>query len=171
MSDQDPTADAAPAIDPLAFRRVLGHFPTGVTVVAAAPDGRPAGMTVGSFFSISLDPPLVGFCVDRGSSSWPDIEPAGAFAVSVLGAGQSDVSNHFARTAGDRFDGVAWRAGITGSPILEDALAHIECATEQVVDAGDHWIVIGRVVDLDVGRDGTPLLFFKGGYGRFEPEV
>lgn len=171
MSDQDPTADTAPVIDPLEFRRVLGHFPTGVTVVAAAPDGRPAGMTVGSFFSISLDPPLVGFCVGVGSSSWPEIEPAGVFAVSVLGADQSDVSNHFARTTGDRFDGVAWRAGATGSPVLEEALAHIECATEQVVDAGDHLIVIGRVVDLDVDRDGAPLLFFKGGYGRFEPEV
>lgn len=172
VSDQDPTsADAPPAIDPLEFRRVLGHFPTGVTVVAAAPDERPAGMTVGSFFSISLDPPLVGFCVDHGSSSWPEIEPAGAFSVNVLGAEQSSLSNHFARTTGDRFADVLWHPGVTGSPILDEALTHIECATEQVVEAGDHWIVIGRVVDLGVDREGAPLLFFKGGYGRFEPEV
>lgn len=164
-------SDENTPIDPLDFRRVLGHFPTGVTVVAAAPDGQAHGMTVGSFFSISLDPPLVGLCVGKGSSSWPDIEPAGRFAVSVLGADQSDLSNRFARSGEDRFDGVAWHAGTTGSPVLDDALAHIDCVTEQVVEAGDHWIVIGRVVELAVHRDGTPLLFFQGRYGSFDPEV
>lgn len=179
MSDENPPGDAAdsgpPAehvpIDPMDFRRVLGHFPTGVTVVAAAPDGRASGMTVGSFFSISLDPPLVGLCVGKGSSSWPEIEPAGCFAVSVLGSDQSELSNRFARSGEDRFDGVTWRAGLTGSPVLDDALAHIDCVTEQVVEAGDHWIVIGRVVELDVHRDGSPLLFFQGRYGSFDPEV
>ena len=177
MSDQDPTtadpSDAAETatIDPAEFRRVLGHFPTGVTVVTAAPDGAPAGMTIGSFFSISLDPPLVGLCVGKGSSSWPDIEPAGCFAVNVLGADQADISTTFARSEGDRFDGVAWHPGVTGSPILDTDLAHIECVTEQVVEAGDHWIVIGRVVDLGVDREGLPLLFFQGRYGSFDPEV
>jgi 3-hydroxy-9,10-secoandrosta-1,3,5(10)-triene-9,17-dione monooxygenase reductase component len=180
VSDENPPGDApssGPApehgpIDPLDFRRVLGHFPTGVTVVAAAPGGSPHGMTVGSFFSISLDPPLVGLCVGKGSTSWPDIEPAGRFAVSVLGDDQAEVSNRFARSDGSgRFDGIAWHAGPTGSPVLDDALAHIECVTEQVVEAGDHWIVIGRVVDLGVDREGGPLLFFQGAYGSFDPEV
>lgn len=155
-------------IDPGDFRRVLGHLPTGVTVVTAAPAGHPAGMTIGSFFSVSLDPPLVGFCAGKGSTSWPLIEPAGVFAVNVLGADQAGVSNHFASSAADRFEEVGWRTGVTGSPVLDDVIAHIECRTDQVVDAGDHWIVIGRVVDLEVDGGGTPLVFLGGRYGTFE---
>lgn len=171
MTDEEPRPQPAP-IDPADFRRVLGHFPTGVTVVAAAPQDQPHGMTVGSFFSISLDPPLVGLCVGKGSSSWPDIAPAGCFAVNVLGDDQAEISNRFARSdASARFDDVAWHPGATGSPVLDDALAHVDCVTEQVVEAGDHWIVIGRVVELDVDREGAPLLFFKGRYGSFDGEV
>jgi len=155
-------------IDPGDFRRVLGHLPTGVTVVTAAPDGHPAGMTIGSFFSVSLDPPLVGFCAGKGSTSWPLIAPAGVFAVNVLGADQAGVSNHFASSAADRFEEVAWRAGVTGSPVLDGVIAHIECRTDQVVEAGDHWIVVGRVVDLEVDGGGTPLVFLGGRYGSFE---
>ncbi|HSL59632.1 MAG TPA: flavin reductase family protein [Acidimicrobiales bacterium] len=161
-------ADDAP-IDPLDFRRVLGHFPTGVTVVTAAPDGEPQGMTVGSFFSISLDPPLVGLCADKRSTSWPRIDPAGVFAVNVLADDQAHLSSHFASKADDKFEGIEWRPGVTGSPILAGVVGHIDCRTEQSIDAGDHWIVVGRVVELDVDRETRPLLFFQGGYGRFEP--
>lgn len=156
-------------IDPIDFRRVLGRLPTGVTVVTAAPGGDPAGMTIGSFFSVSLDPPLVGFCAGKGSTSWPLIAPAGVFAVNVLGADQAGLSNHFASSAADRFDEVAWHPGTaTGSPVLEGIIAHIECRTDQIVEAGDHWIVIGRVLDLAVDHDGAPLVFLGGTYGTFE---
>ncbi|MBK5221312.1 MAG: flavin reductase [Acidimicrobiia bacterium] len=149
----------------------MSHFPTGVTVVTGAPEGRPAGMTIGSFFSVSLDPPLVGLCAGKGSTSWPLIEPAGCFTVNFLGADQANLSDHFASSAADKFDGIGYRAGITGSPILDGAVAHIDCETDRIVDAGDHHIVIGRVVELGVdrddGADGEPLLFFRRTYGTF----
>lgn len=162
MTEQD-----AAAIDPLVFRQVLGHFPTGVTVVTAAPGGAPHGMTIGSFFSISLDPPLVGLCIDQRSTSWPAIEPAGVFAVNILAEDQAAVSGHFASKAESKFDGVDWRPGVSGSPILPGVVGHIDCRTEQVIDSGDHWIVVGRVLELAVDREARPLLFFRGGYGTF----
>jgi 3-hydroxy-9,10-secoandrosta-1,3,5(10)-triene-9,17-dione monooxygenase reductase component len=157
-----------PVIDPADFRKVLGHLPTGVTVVAAAPDEHPAGMTIGSFFSVSLDPPLVGFCAGKGSTSWPLIEPARCFAVNILSSDQAGISNHFASSAADRFGEVSWRPGVTGSPILDGVVGHIECRTEHTFDAGDHWIVVGHVVDLSVDEGGAPLVFLGGRYGTFE---
>jgi flavin reductase (DIM6/NTAB) family NADH-FMN oxidoreductase RutF len=159
-------------IDPKDFRRVLGHFPTGVTVVAAH-DGSsaPAGMAIGSFFSVSLDPPLVGFCVGNDSSSWARIEPVGHFVVNVLSDEQGDVSGVFSGKAEDKFAGVEWSAGPGhGSPRIAGALAHLDCSLHAVFDGGDHRIVVGRVHALEVHGDETvgPLLFFKGGYGRFE---
>lgn len=159
--------DQAP-LDPLTLRRSFGNFPTGVTVVTAAPGGEPTGMTIGSFFSVSLDPPLVGLCADRSSSSWPRIEPANAFVVNLLAADQSHLSNHFASGVEDRFADLAWRpAPRTGSPILDDVIGWVDCVTEQTVESGDHWIVIGRVVDLAIEREADPLVFFRGGYGSF----
>lgn len=161
-----------PPIDPLDFRNVLSHWPTGVSVVTAAPGGDPAGMTIGSFFSVSLDPPLVGLCAGMGSTSWPNIEPAGCFAVNILGADQAELSNHFASAAADKFDNIPWRPGVTGSPIIEGVIAHIDCVTEYTFAAGDHWIVVGRVVELQIDRpdqDGPePLVFFRRNYGTFE---
>ena len=154
-------------IDPMEFRRVLGRLPTGVTVVTAAPDGHPAGMTIGSFFSVSLDPPLVGFCAGKGSTSWPLIAPAGCFAVNILSADQAGLSNHFASSAADRFGEVDWHAGVTGSPVLAGVVGHIECRTSQTVDAGDHWIVVGHVVDMTLDAGGSPLVFLGGRYGSF----
>lgn len=168
---EKPEAYDTTAFDPLELRRIFGHFPTGVTVVTAAPDGHPAGMTIGSFFSVSLEPPLVGFCVGKGSTSWPLIEPAGSFAVNILGAEQAGLSNHFASAAADRFEEVAWHPGVTGSPLLEDVVAHIECTTDQTIDGGDHLIVVGRVAALTVHSGGAPLLFLGGSYGRFEEAI
>lgn len=165
MTDQDPSA-----FDPLVLRRAFGNFPTGVTVVTAAPDGEPLGMTVGSFFSVSLDPPLVGLCADKTSSSWPRIAPANCFAVNFLAADQADVSSRFASRDDEKFAGVVWRpSDHTGSPLLADCIGWVDCVTEQTVESGDHWIVIGRVVGIDVVRETDPLVFFRGGYGSFAP--
>lgn len=158
-----------PAVESSKFRQVLGHFPTGVTVIAAALDGAPAGLAVGSFFSVSLEPALVGFCVGKSSSTWPRIEQGQAFCVNILGEDQEDICRRFATKDGDKFATIGWQPASTGSPRIDDVLAWIDCRLDAVHDAGDHWLVVGRVVELDVGRERGPLLFFRGGYGRFEP--
>lgn len=156
-------------IDPSDFRRVLGHFPTGVTVVATNHGGQAVGLAVGSFFSVSLDPPLVGFCVGNTSSSWPVIRSAGHFVVNVLSDRQTGISGIFAGKGEDKFAGVDWAPGPGhGSPRIAGSLAHIDCSLDSTHDAGDHVIVIGRVHALDVSDEAVgPLLFFKGGYGEF----
>jgi len=155
-------------IDGARFRQVLGHFPTGVTVVTAATDGGPAGLAVGSFFSVSLEPPLVAFCAGKSSSTYPKIADAGHFCVNVLGEDQEDVCRVFATKGDDKFATIGWRpAPGTGAPIINDVVAWIDCEVEVAHEAGDHWIVIGRVVDLEVGHEGGPLVFFRGGFGRY----
>ena len=153
--------------DEARFRQVLGHFTTGVTVITAeAPDG-PVGLAVGSFASVSLDPPMVGFFPDRGSSSWPKIEAAGHFCVNILAEAQEDVCRRFASKGDDKFRGLGWHSASSGAPVLDGILAWIDCNIESITDAGDHFFVLGRVRDLSVVHDGAPLLFFRGGYGRF----
>ena len=155
-----------PDIDESRFRQVLGHFPTGVTVVSAkGADEPPVGLAVGSFFSVSLDPPLVGFCPGKSSSSWPKIEATGSFCVNILADDQEDVARTFAGKGDDKFQAIGWRPGATGSPVIRDVLAWIDCSLADVHDAGDHWIVTGRVQELKVEREGKPLVFFRGGYG------
>ena len=159
------------AIDPKWFRQVLGQYPTGVCVVTSTdPDGGHAGMAVGSFTSVSLDPPLVAFFPDKTSTTWPRIERAGSFCVNVLGQDQLHVCRAFAAKGGDKFGELRWEAAASGAPIIEDAIAWIDCDIEQVHEAGDHYIVVGRVRELDVVGSSLPLLFFQGGYGRFVPE-
>lgn len=162
--------DVPVAFDSAEFRKVLGHFPTGVTVVAAVHEGRPAGLAVGSFFSVSLEPPLVGFCVGKSSSSWAVVRQAGHFVVNVLSDAQVPISGQFASKAPDKFEGLDWTPAVSnGGPRLAGCIAHIDCEIHAVHDGGDHDIVIGRVLALDVadGDDG-PLLFFTGRYGRLE---
>jgi flavin reductase (DIM6/NTAB) family NADH-FMN oxidoreductase RutF len=156
-----------PSFDSAKFRQVLGHFPTGVTVVTAAPSSGPVGLAVGSFASVSLDPPLVAFFPDRGSSSWPQIEASGSFCVNILAEDQELVCRRFATKGDDKFAGLGWKPARSGSPLLDGVLAWIDCTIESVAEAGDHFCVLGRVLDLEVGHDGGPLLFFRGGYGRF----
>ncbi|MFG2658480.1 flavin reductase [Streptomyces sp. NPDC048425] len=152
------------------FREVLGQYPTGVCVVTAVQaDGSRAGFVVGSFTSVSLDPPLVAFFPDKRSTSWPKIESAGRFCVNILSSDQEYLCRQFASKAEDKFEGVAVRAAGSGSPIIEDAVAWIDCDLESVQEAGDHYIVIGRVRELDIENPELPLLFFQGGYGRFAP--
>ncbi|MWA05425.1 flavin reductase [Actinomadura sp. LD22] len=145
------------------FRRVLSHFCTGVVVVTGGGESGPAGFTCQSFSALSLDPPLVLFTAGRRSTSWPRIRPTGHFAVNILAAGQSALSTAFARSDTDKFADVAWRPGTAG-PLLNGAIAHIECAVEDVHEAGDHQIVIGRVLALNEGHGGEPLLYFRSGY-------
>jgi flavin reductase (DIM6/NTAB) family NADH-FMN oxidoreductase RutF/DNA-binding IclR family transcriptional regulator len=158
-------------VGPRQFREVLGHFPTGVAVITSVgTDGQPIGMAVGSFTSVSLDPPLVAFLPDRGSSTFPAIRDAGRFCVNVLAGGQEDVCRTMATRGADRFGGIDWRpAPHTGSPVLNGAVAWIDCELGEVHEAGDHYIVIGKVLALEVETPTLPLLFFQGGYGTFAP--
>jgi flavin reductase (DIM6/NTAB) family NADH-FMN oxidoreductase RutF/DNA-binding IclR family transcriptional regulator len=158
----------ADASDGLAFRRVLGHFPTGVAVITGIDaDGQPAGMAIGSFSSVSLDPPLVAFMPDKKSSSWPKFKDSGHFCVNILGSDQEDVCRTFAISGGDKFAELAWKPAGSGAPILDGVLAWIDCDIDVVHEAGDHWIVIGKVRELDTSSTAMPLVFFQGGYGRF----
>lgn len=152
------------------FRETLGHYPTGVTVVTAVTaDGSPAGMVVGSFTSVSLNPPLVAFLPTKDSGSWARLSTADRFCVNVLAADQEDLCRRFASRRADKFDGVDWSPAPGGSPVLEGVVAWIECTFHDVIDSGDHWIVLGAVEELEVSRPSLPLLFFQGGYGRFSP--
>lgn len=157
------------SFDDRKFRAALGHFATGVVIVAGCHRGRPAGFTVQSFVSLSLDPPLVALCPAKSSSSWPRIRDGGHFCINVLGEDQQALCSHFAQSAADKFAELDWRPGQTGSPILPGVLAYIDCDLANEWDAGDHSVAVGRVRDLemlDAGR--SPLLFFRGVYGRFQ---
>ena len=152
------------AFDSARFRQVLGHFPTGVCVVAGHHEGQPVGLAIGSFFSVSLDPPLVGFCVGHGSSSWPKLRDNGQFCVSVLGADQEAVARGFASKEPDKFAAIGWDHSPLGEPRITGALAWMDCTLFDVHGEGDHDIVVGQVHDLGVAHEGTPLIFFRGGY-------
>jgi len=157
-------------IDVAAFRRILGHYPTGVcAITATTPDGRPTGMIVGSFTSVSLDPLLVGFFPDRSSSTWPQIEATGHFCVNVLSDRQGVVCRALAAKGDAKFAEVDFHASKLGAPIIDGVLAWIDCELYSVQDAGDHLFVLGRVRDLDVHHEGDPLIFHKGGYSRVLP--
>jgi flavin reductase (DIM6/NTAB) family NADH-FMN oxidoreductase RutF len=157
------------SFDSARYRQVLGHFTTGVTVITAAGEAGPVGLAVGSFSSVSLDPALVGFFADKGSTSWPKIEATGAFCVNILGEDQEDVCRRFASKEPDKFAGLGWSPAGSGSPLLNGVIAWIDCDIDQVVEAGDHVLVLGKVRDLDVAEDGSgPLVFYRGGYGRFD---
>jgi flavin reductase (DIM6/NTAB) family NADH-FMN oxidoreductase RutF len=159
---------ASPAADGARFRQVLGHFPTGVTVVTASTEDGPVGLCVGSFTSVSLHPPLVAFCAGDSSTSYPRIEAAGHFCVNILAEEQEEIARVFADTGDDKFAGIGWRPSVvTRAPVINDVLAWIDCQIEAIHEAGDHWIVVGRVLDLEIGHEGGPLVFFRGGFGRY----
>ena len=173
--DMDPSGageapvPASSTFDAAVFRQVLGHFCTGVGVVTAVVGGEPVGFTVQSFTSVSLDPPLVAVCPARSSQSWPRIRSVGAFCVNVLAEDQEALGRVFATRGADKFRGVGWTPSTaTGSPVLDGALARVDCSIETEHDGGDHLVVLARVVDLGLGTGTRPLLFYRGGYGRFE---
>lgn len=158
------------AIDPMEYRRTLGSYPTGVVIVTADAAEGPVGLAIGSFTSVSLDPPLVGFLPDKGSTSWPKIAATGSFCVNVLAADQLSVCKAFASKGGDKYASVTWRTASTGAPVLEGVVAWMDCSVEDVAEAGDHWFVTGRIQEMAVERDDVgPLLFFRGQYGEFSP--
>lgn len=160
------------AVDPLRMREVLGHLPTGVTIVAAStPDGE-VGMTVGSLTSVSLEPPMIAFFPDRRSDTWPQIAAQGAFCVSVLARDQAELSSRFAKKGSPRFEQVAWEPAPSGHPAIEGAVAWIDCHVDKVVDAGDHFGVFAAVDGLDVHpeRRHSPLVFFRGNFVGIEVE-
>lgn len=153
------------------FREVMGRFATGVAIVTGVdPDGDPRGFTANAVTSVSLDPLLILISVARSSSSLPSLLASEAFAVSFLRDSDREVATRFA--VGDRdsrFTDLAWRQEVTGSPILEDALAWLDCSLWKVVDAGDHQVLFGKVEACGVGEAGDPLLYFRGGFGVMTP--
>lgn len=156
------------AIEAANFRQVLGNYPTGVCVITALNGGNaPVGMVVGTFTSVSLDPPLVGFLPDKRSSSWPQIEAAGHFCVNVLASDQMALCRQLAASGPDKFSGVEYTVSRHNLPVLGGAMVSIECQLHSVTDAGDHWFVLGHVLGLEAHREADPMLFFKGRYGGF----
>jgi 3-hydroxy-9,10-secoandrosta-1,3,5(10)-triene-9,17-dione monooxygenase reductase component len=147
------------------FRDVLGRFASGVTVVTAISGGEPVGMTCQSFSSVSLDPPLVLFIPARTSRAWPMMQRSGRFCVNFLAHDQADLSNAMASRVPDKFAGIAWEPSrVTGSPVLPGTLGHVDCTIHAVHEAGDHFVVIGRVVDLVDSDADAPLLYYQGKY-------
>jgi flavin reductase (DIM6/NTAB) family NADH-FMN oxidoreductase RutF len=158
-------------IDPGRFRQVLAHLPTGVTVITAHGPDEPIGMAANSVTSVSLDPPLILFCPAKSSSTWPKIRDAGAFCVNVMAGHHEETTRRFAARQPDRFSGVDITHRTTG-PALCDAVAWIECTLEDEHEAGDHTIVVARVVAIEAAPDVEPLVFFRGSYGSFRaPDV
>jgi len=154
-------------LDQARFREVLGHFATGVTIVTATEEGQPVGFSCQSFSALSLDPPMVFLAPAKSSTSWPRIARAGAFCVNILGEHQEAVCLAFAVSGGDKFDGIEWSPGpATGAPIISGTLATIECTLGTIHDGGDHELVTGHVVAMDIG-EGLPLVFYRSGFGRF----
>ena len=148
------------------FRRVLGHFASGVTIVTTCDaDGRPTGLTASAFTSVSLDPPLILICVDHKSQTHGPLMERGRFAVNFLAADQEALSRKFATTRLDKFDGVPHHMTALGLPVIDGALAQLECVTVSRHEAGDHTILVGRVEET-TAIDAAPLVYFRGQYAR-----
>lgn len=150
------------------FRDVLGRFASGVTIVTASTGDGPVGFTCQSFTALSLDPPMVALVPSKQSTSWPRIAAAGSFCVNILCEDQEELGRAFAVSGAkraDKFSGYPWHRGPSGAPVLDGVLAWVDCELAMVHDAGDHEIVLGRVIELGVGT-GEPLLFYRGTYGR-----
>ena len=151
------------------FRKAMGRFATGVTVITTGADGEVHGMTANAVTSVSLEPMMLLLCVDKDADSHELLSRAGVFAVNILSDNQQEISNRFAiKDDADThgLDGVPHTIGKTGAPILEGALAYLDCRTVTEQEAGDHTIFIGEVVDAGFEDDGSPLLFYSGQYGR-----
>jgi flavin reductase (DIM6/NTAB) family NADH-FMN oxidoreductase RutF len=155
--------------DDRGFRTSMGQFCTGVVIATGCLDGEPAGFAAQSFSSLSLDPPLVALCPGKTSTSWPKLRDSGSFCINILAAHQKPVCDVFAQTGIDKFASLDWEPGATGSPVLSEVIAYIDCELEAEHDAGDHTIAVGRVRHFQIfNAESAPLLFFRGGYGRFE---
>lgn len=150
------------------FRGVLGHFASGVVVLAGMTDRGPVGMSCQSFFSLSLDPPMIAISPSRRSTTWPRLRETASFAVSILTREQEALCRTFSVSGGDKFAGVGWSpARVTGSPVIDGALAWIDCRIGPIHEIGDHYFVVGHVVGLESGN-GEPLVFYRSQFGGFE---
>ena len=155
-------------IDGDLYRKVLGRYPTGVTLVTAMDGEDPLAMVIGSFVSVSMDPPLVGFLPGKESYTWGRMSTSKGFCVNVLSDTQTDLSNAFFRKDSNPWEGSGWQpAEVTGSPAIPSCLASIDCMVREVVDAGDHWFVMGEGVAVSHGDEGSPLVFLGGKYGNY----
>ena len=154
-------------VDPIQFRHLMGHFPTGVTIVTTAADGKKHGMTANSVTSVSLDPVMILVCLTREARTRAAIEQARRFAVNILGEHQEEISRRFAKPGTDHFEGLEAVEGPGGIPLIPGCLAYLACSVHDVVVAGDHDVVLGTVEHCEVSPNGgSPLLFFQGGYQR-----
>jgi 3-hydroxy-9,10-secoandrosta-1,3,5(10)-triene-9,17-dione monooxygenase reductase component len=160
--------NATPAHHSRSLRDALGKFATGVAFVTAAPDGEPAGLIVNSLTSVSLEPPLVSFSPSRSSLTWSRMRRAGRFGVNVLGRQHEQFARRATPAGSDRFAGVDWQPGRGGVPLVADALATLECEIVAEHPTGDHWIVVGRIVDMRVSGAEDPLVFFAGAFGALQ---
>jgi flavin reductase (DIM6/NTAB) family NADH-FMN oxidoreductase RutF len=153
------------AVDDARFKLAMSHFASGVTVVTTEHDGKPYGMTVASFASLSLHPPLVLVCIEKSVKTHDAIATAGKFSVNILEHGQSEISNRFASRIDDKFAGVDTRRGKLDLPLLANALTSIECIVQSQVPGGDHTIYIGEVQHIHT-TEGIPLIYYRSGYHR-----
>ena len=150
-------------IDEARFKLAMSHFASGVTVVTAETEGTPSGMTVASFASLSLNPPLVLICIEKGVKTHDAIEAAGAFGVSMLAQTQVEISNRFASKTEDKFTGIGVRHGELGMPLIEGAICTLECRVTERLPGGDHTIFVGEVVHAETDS-AQPLVYFRSGY-------
>ena len=167
MGDAGVGIQVESGIDGDLYRKVLGRYPTGVTLVTGMGDGEPLAMVIGSCVSVSMDPPLVGFLPGRDSQTWPLIQASGSFCINVLSDAQEDLSNAFFRKDGDPWEGTGWVPAASGSPAIPSCLASIDCSIHEVVDAGDHLFVMGLITGLSHVDEGSPLVFLGGRYGQY----
>lgn len=166
------TAPGTAPVDPQRFRQMMARWATGVSVVTSRDGEQDRGLTVNAFLSVSLDPPRVLVSIATDAEAWPSLHRSATFAISVLSAGQRGISQRFASRmpADEKFAGIDVHRGTTGVALLDGALAGLECRVDQEIPAGDHTLVLGRVVAVEEGIDGSPLLFFRSGYAEAEPD-
>lgn len=169
MVDAGRVALQADGPDAATFRNVMGRYPTGVSLIAGVgQDGEPLGMVVGTLTSVSLDPPLVAFLPSTTSSSWAKMKDLKRVCINVLAADQEGLCRTFgSKTVEDKWAGVSWHAAPSGAPVIEGSVAWIDCEIEEVLERGDHYIVLARVDGMSSARSVSPLTFVRGGYGRF----
>jgi 3-hydroxy-9,10-secoandrosta-1,3,5(10)-triene-9,17-dione monooxygenase reductase component len=164
LTSSPPAQTVAQAVGPDQFRRVLGHFCSGVTIVSTMDGGRPVGFACQAFAALSLDPPLVLFCPATTSSTWQRIAATGFFCANVLADHQREICRTFGRSGPDKFARVAWSPAPSGAPVIDGVLTWADCRVEAVHAAGDHHVVIGRVTALGECAAAGPLLFYRGRY-------
>lgn len=165
-------SDDGSGFETRAFRETLGHYASGITIITSADDGGAFGFTCQSFHSVSVDPPLVSFNVQKISTTYPRLRNAGSFAVNILASDQQRLSDQFARSGGDKWKGVLWSRTRAGNPVLDGTLAWLDCQAWAEHEAGDHLIVLGRVKEMSFGdgRSKEPLLYYRGGYRQLRSQ-